>query len=395
MILRILSIVSLLLLAFSAPEFAPTRAGDAQYIDVHSHLWWPRPGKGSGQGQGTAGGPGTGHGPGGSPFGRRRPPPGMGPGGGPGGSGAGGGNEVASVAQNLIVHMDRYGVAKVLIMPPPQAPENADATLLDELFKVAGKYPGRLVVAGGGEVLNPMIHGTAPDKVTETVRSMFRAAAEKLVRRGIKAFGEMTALHLSFKQGHPFEMVSPDHPLFLLLADLAAQHGIPIDLHMEAVPADMPLPNGFGSPNAGTLNANIPGFERLLAHNRGARIVWQHIGWDNTGHMTPALIKRLLSSHSNLFLALRVEARGQTMGGQPMPHRVVQADGKIAPDWLEVMKAFPDRFMIGSDEFFTSANSNKRWPQSFEETWPLIGRLPPDLAPKIGRDNAARVYNLN
>ncbi len=28
----------------------------------------------------------------------------------------------------------------------------------------------------------------------------------------------------------------PDHPLFLVLAEVAAKYGIPIDLHMEAVP---------------------------------------------------------------------------------------------------------------------------------------------------------------
>ena len=37
----------------------------------------------------------------------------------------------------------------------------------------------------------------------------------------------------------------PDHPLYLLLADIAAQHGVPIDLHMEAVPADDAFARGL------------------------------------------------------------------------------------------------------------------------------------------------------
>jgi predicted TIM-barrel fold metal-dependent hydrolase len=391
MIRRLLIVLCAILCLYHTVDGVPLSVAGPGTIDVHTHLWWPRSGEGGGQG---GGGPGKGKGSGGPPLGRRRPLHGMGPGGGPGRAGVGGGDTIAQAAQNLIAHMDRYGVAKAVILPPPQSPQNADATHLDELLKVAAKYPSRLVVAGGGEVLNPMIHGTPADQASAAVKTTFRTAADKLVRRGVKAFGEMTALHLSFKSGHPFEMVAPDHPLFLVLADLAAQYGIPIDLHMEAVPADMKLPSGFKSPNAGVLKANIAGFERLLAHNRRANIVWQHIGWDNTGHMTPALLRRLLAAHPNLFLALRVEIRGQSLGGQPMPNRIVQEGGKIDPDWLAVIKEFPDRFMIGTDEFFTAAQSQKRWPQSFEETWPLVGRLPPDLASKVGRDNAARVYKL-
>ena len=72
----------------------------------------------------------------------------------------------------------------------------------------------------------------------------------------------------------------------LRLAEIAAQLGVPIDLHMEAVRADMPAPPRFleRSPNnPPTLKANIDRFRALLASNRKASIIWSHSGWDNTG----------------------------------------------------------------------------------------------------------------
>lgn len=332
-------------------------AAETHYLDVHAHLWWPRTSAPV-------------------PQASRVPYPAL------------------QAARNLVQQMDGQGVAVALILPPPQTQANADSSLLDELIEISMLYPGRFRVAGGGDVLNPMIHQIAVGKVTEQDKTAFRKSAETLVKKGIVAFGEMTALHLSFFPQHPFEMTPADHPLFLLLADVSAQYKIPIDLHMEAVSADMPLPAGFGEPNAKVLKENIAGLEHLLAHQPAANIVWQHIGWDNTGHMTPALMRKLLSAHPNLFLALRVEERMQTKGGTPMPHRILDAGGKIAADWLDLMKSFPDRFMIGSDEFFPPPGSPRRWPQSFDETWKILGQLPADLARQIGRDNAQRIYHL-
>ena len=55
---------------------------------------------------------------------------------------------------------------------------------------------------------------------------------------GAAGFGEMAAEH--FSGGTPYQFAPPDHPLFLLLADIAARHDVPIDQHMNAVPRDGP-----------------------------------------------------------------------------------------------------------------------------------------------------------
>jgi predicted TIM-barrel fold metal-dependent hydrolase len=169
---------------------------------------------------------------------------------------------------------------------------------------------------------------------------------------------------------------------------------------MEAVPEDMDLPEAFHkiSPNnPPILHANIPAFERLLAHNKKAKIVWQHIGWDNTGYMTIELLRRLLTAHPNLYLALRVEERQYDMTGRPIPNRIVDENRRIRPEWLKFISNFPDRFMIGTDNFFGAAiygPGGQALPQTMKETWSVVDQLPPELAKKVGRGNAARVYNI-
>ena len=102
----------------------------------------------------------------------------------------------------------------------------------------------------------------------------FRREAEAIVKAGAVGFGEIAAEHFSSGRGnHPYESTRPDHPLLLALADIAAEHDMPIDLHMEAVPQDMPFPGRrAGGANPENLKENISGLERLLAHNRNARI---------------------------------------------------------------------------------------------------------------------------
>ncbi len=309
--------------------------------------------------------------------------------------------DYASAADNLIRQMDRYGVSKVLILPPPQVPGDMTKGIkpkCNDLLIAVRRYPDRLFLVGGGDVLNPYIYQYKPSEVTPAIKNRFEKDAKRLVQLGIKGFGEMSALHFSFNNAHVFMEESSDHPLFLLLADLSARYNLPIDLHMEAIPKDMPMPAGFdrvSNHNPARIKENLSSLERLLSHNRRAKIVWQHLGWDNTGNLTIDLVRRLLKKHSNLYFALRVEERLFTMGRTPMPNRIVDRQWKIRPEWIALFREFPERFVIGSDEFIGMPGETSRMPQSFDETWSIIEQLPPDLATKIGRDNAARVYNLD
>ncbi len=357
------------------------------YVDTHMHLFGVT---GLGGRSGPMGPGPMGRGGMGGPMGR----PGMGPGGGPASRMA---EDWDGAADALVAFMDGNGVAVALVMPPPQNPGQRGAYEFHRIAGALARHPDRLRLVAGGGTLNPMIQGTRAEDVTPALKARFEAKARAAIEAGAAAFGEMTAMHICMSRTHHYVATPADHPLFLLLADLAARHDVPIDLHMEAVAARRPLPRGLKRAcldNPDALPATVPALERLLAHNRKARIVWQHIGWDNVGEMTPALMRRLLAAHPNLYLSIRVEARLRNHAGEPMPNRVVGSDWKPAPEWVALFEDFPDRFMAGGDEFVMAPGSPKRFPESFKETWAAVSALPGDLARRIGRDNAARVYGL-
>ncbi|MBU1125655.1 MAG: amidohydrolase [Candidatus Omnitrophica bacterium] len=309
------------------------------------------------------------------------------------------GIDYAEMADTIVTWMDKMKVEKAILMPPPQVPTQSHGKSTYATYLEAIKYsPERLVLGGGGGVLNPLIYQYGKNEVTPEVSQHFREEAEKLIRAGITVFGEMATLHLSMQEQHIFSQADPDHPLFLLLADIAAENNIPIDLHMEAIPKDIPTPQSIlniSSRNPNTLKANIPGLERFLAHNRKAKIVWQHIGWDNIGYMTIELLTDLLQKHPNLYLALRVEARLMKKDKSGlMPNRIVNRDGDVHPQWFKFITDYADRIVIGSDDFMGLKRSQSRPKDSFAETWIILSQFPEEIAQKIGRDNAARIYNL-
>ncbi|HWQ66536.1 MAG TPA: amidohydrolase family protein [Methanospirillum sp.] len=291
----------------------------------------------------------------------------------------------------LISRMDKSNISAAIIMPPPHTNENLLAGELEGLNNSVSLYPKRLFLAGGGESLNPIIHATPRESVTNETRREFRARAVALARSGIVAFGEMAALHLSLSQRHPFEEVPPDHPLFLELADVAAEYQIPIDLHMEAVQNQMPMPAGFSANNPATLAPNIAGLERLLDHNPDARIIWEHIGWDNTGDMTRDLLETLLSRHTNLYLAIQIEERLEAMDGTPMKNRLVDESGTLLPEWRDLIQKYPNRFFFGTDTFI--ATVPLRIPESWDQTWSVRDQLPADLADQIDQ-NTRTLYRF-
>lgn len=301
-------------------------------------------------------------------------------------------DEAARMALQI---MDAERMRTIIIMSPPRPRENFDA---ESLVAVVKKYGPRIVMLGGGGTLNPMLQeaGKSPE-VPEGVRRRFEETAQRIIASGAKGFGEITAHHVSLSPSHGYESVPADHPLLLLLADIAAQHDVPIDLHFDPVPADVEKPPSLSSPqNPAVLKENLGGFERLLAHNRKTKIVWAHAGADPVGYFTPKLVRELLGQHANLALSIRPTA--------PFPGAMVPPKGAINDDWIAVLRDFPDRFVIGSDNFvvatrYTGADAPRIFASRAEiqrrGIRRLLSHLPADLARRIGYENAERLYRLD
>lgn len=294
--------------------------------------------------------------------------------------------DVDGSMQSAIRAMPEENLARIVFMPSPFTLADANRFDVERLLSGAKKYPGKIYVLGGGGTLNPMIIEAArTGDAGSEVQKKFKERAEAIVAAGAVGFGEMAAEH--FPSATPYEYAPPDHPLLLLLADIAAQHDLPISIHMEAVPQDMDLPASLKSPpNPPRLHANIAAFERLLSHNPRAKIVWAHLGWDTTGYRTPELMRRLLEAHPNLFMEIKLDPVdiGKT---SPLTNG---ASGTIKPEWLKLLTDFQDRFVIGSDQHYPQSSGPQRWQAAVL----VFNQLPAAVRQKIGMENATHIYHL-
>jgi predicted TIM-barrel fold metal-dependent hydrolase len=289
----------------------------------------------------------------------------------------------AGSVRSALAEMGRENAAMILFQISPDTFDHPGHYDPEVILAEIKKHPGKLAITGGGGSLNSMImQAVATGDAGPAVQKKFKDRADELLREGVVGFGEMTAEH--FAGYTPYQYAPIDHPLYLLLADIAAAHHVPIDLHMEAVPQDMALPAGLKSPpNAAQLHDNIAAFEKFLSHNPNAIIIWAHLGSDFTGFRTVELDRRLLAAHPNLYMEIKTDPVA------PGLNYPLSADGKIKPDWLKLFTDFPDRFVIGSDQHYPEPKGeDRRW----QEVILVFNQLPADVRKKIGTENVSAIY---
>jgi hypothetical protein len=298
--------------------------------------------------------------------------------------------DIAGSIQAALKAMDSENARKIIFLPSPFTPD--DPTRFDDEVLIAAEkdHRDKFAFLGGGGTLNVMVQEAMHSKSAgPEIQRKFKERAEEIVKQGASGFGEMTAEHFATTPTSYYEYAPADHPLFLLLADVSAEHGgLPIDFHMEAVSKPMALPSNQKSPpNPAQLHDNIAAFERLLAHNPKARIVWAHEGWDNTGDRTVELSRRLLKAHENLFMEIKIDPV-EIGKNSPLTEG---GSGKLKPEWLKLLQDFPDRFVIGSDQHYPEP---AKGPQRWQSVVTMFNQLPADLRQKIGIDNPTRLYHL-
>lgn len=299
-----------------------------------------------------------------------------------------------SALRTALSNMDAMNIARTILMPPPQPdPTRRSAFDIEDLQFVLKENPGRFAIIGGSS-LNAMIHGTAPDQVTDAVKDRFNTRAREIIQLGAVGFGEIAVLHVSIPAmgaQHPYEAVQADHPLLLQLADIAAELDVPIDLHCDLVPEAMPLPQGLrpNRNNPDSLTENRAGLERLFAYNPKARFVWAHVGFEPLMTRNIGIVRDMLQAHPNLYMSFRLNR------GAPRPAAAINADGQPKPPWLNLVKNFPDRFVLGSDAFYDSSSiARGSTAEGFENLRRFIEQLPPEVAKSVANGNAMRIYRL-
>jgi len=308
-------------------------------------------------------------------------------------------DQFAGAVAAAVKLMDRYGVRKAVVMSPPRGQAGKGNYDYPQFIRYTKRHPGRLAFMGGGGSLNPLMHSLPePAQVTDKIKKQFADRALAILKAGAVGFGEMSSLHLSVIPRHGYNFVPADHPLLLLLADIAAEHDVPIDLHMDTLIKSIATPAAFSrNQNPKTLPETLAAFRRLLEHNPKAKIVWAHGGSDHLGDMTAELVGRLMDRYPNLYMSLR-----PVPAWAPRENKLF-APKRIKPGWAAVFNRHPDRFVIGNDCVFVSASVKKGGAllqfskdneKRFRSTHLFLSLLSPDLAKKFAYENAARLYKL-
>ncbi len=253
--------------------------------------------------------------------------------------------------QAAIGDMPEENLAKIVFMPSPFTLADANRFDVERLVPAAKKYPGKIYLLGGGGTLNPMIIEAARSgNAGPEVERKFKERAEAILAAGAVGFGEMAAEH--FPSSTPYESAPADHPLFLLLADIAAAARRADRAPYRSRAA------GYGFARAAQVSAESAAaarqYRRVRASSRAQsarqdRLGPPRFGYDRLSHAgTDA---RLLEAHPNLFMEIKMDPVGPGEKSAISKRRHDQAG------MAEALYDFQDRFVIGSDQHYPQARA--------------------------------------
>ena len=214
----------------------------------------------------------------------------------------------------------------------------------------ARRYPDRFIPFAGKEAIRDFIRADGEQAWTlrnPTVNTYLKQLEAGLSKGHFKGIGEIHVFGPAAITGNVFPA---DSALMKKLWGLSITFRVPVSVHMDA------------------RDGTIGEMERLLSSDRRGTWVWAH-----AGGAEPALMRRLLKLHSNLYADL--SGRAFDILGNT--------------EWKLLFEEYSDRFFLGTDA------------PNFQQFTLVIGRwrkvlqqYSPAIASKLAHQNAERLLNL-
>jgi len=181
------------------------------------------------------------------------------------------------------------------------------------------------------------------------------------LERGFMGVGEVLLRWRS-----QYRNIPADNPAMLGIADVAAQKGVPLNVHQQS--------------------QYLGEFERLLNHNENAIIIWAH-----SGNAQPSVIRRMLENHKNLYadLSTLTPTFRKEYGGSWII--LTKLDGSIDPEWKALLENYSDRFMVGGDKQDWGSSSFLK--DEMEYFRKVLGQLDRGIAENIAYKNILRLLS--
>lgn len=262
--------------------------------------------------------------------------------------------------QALVKLFDELGVA---------AAGNGARGSDDLALKFAEQYPGRFIPFGGNEPIRGFISrgGERAYTLQDPAVVEYLGRLEAALRNGqFKGIGELVVNSAHSRSDKPAKYPA-DSALMQRLWALSAGYGVPLSVHMDAT------------------SDSIAQMERLLASDRRGSWIWAHTGW--SADSSPALLRRLLQAHPNLFCELSGrESIRRKYRGDP-----IDEGGVLKPTWKALLEEFPDRFVIGTD---IDPATLETYREEIGYWRGILTQLSPTTATKLAHENAERLLKL-
>jgi predicted TIM-barrel fold metal-dependent hydrolase len=143
------------------------------------------------------------------------------------------------------------------------------------------------------------------------------------------------------------------------ILDLAAQYDVPVAVHLDNIFSDE--------------------LKSLLGHNRKGIVIWSHVGTTPLQMTDPRLVSRMMDKHPNLYADLSAVSPYMKRSS------LLDLEGNLDQDWMELLERHSDRFLFGIDVFL---EEHLVFVTSETSYWrKVLGKLPPETAIRIGCSN--------
>jgi predicted TIM-barrel fold metal-dependent hydrolase len=245
--------------------------------------------------------------------------------------------------------MERYGVERAVVFWGRRSDNESVAA-------AAARHPGRFIAFAS---ISP--ERAAYRKGWDAGDAGLLRSLDALLASGrFKGIGEISAVHFP-SPGLPEADYDPMGPMMLGIMTLARRHRVPVMVHVEVT-------------RVRELGALLEAFPDVA-------VIWAHGGY------TPLVVaRRMLERHPNLYY----ELSARTWPRHPRsPDYTILRDGRqVWPEWLELIEAKPDRFVVGTD---ASHRSEAMERMKLESIQAFLRQLSPAARARVARKNLLRL----
>ncbi len=241
--------------------------------------------------------------------------------------------------------MRRYGVERAVVFWGRDSDNESVA-------RAAARHPDRFIAFAS---VSP--ERTAYRRAWDKDDGALLGALDALLATGsYRGIGEISVTHFP-SPGFPETDYDPAGPMMRGIMALARKYRVPVLVHAEWT--------------------RMRAFSDLLAAFPEVAVIWAHGGY------TPLFVaQRMLERHPNLYY----ELSARTWPRHPRsPDYTILRDGEhVWPQWLALIEARPERFLVGTD---ASHHSTQSEAMKFASVQSFLRQLSPATRERVARTN--------